>query len=235
MTYGLGTTTAPLTGHGQIAVSNLAGVRVLVSAVPNSAGARNGTPIDYFGLGHLTPGDPNGWDANLVVQHTTQLFYPLRDGITVLGYSFMPGVTAQLQMLTGELLLTNERNAPWDRSPVQVGASYLNDQAPHSDLIRWTYTVPAGKRLWISHVTGRVQRIEAATSLSWCYTNINVYGATLVLCPLRLNTIGAEVQQTTSQGLILGPGQVLEAKTSCGCVGGRTIYYAAWAGFIFDA
>jgi hypothetical protein len=235
MSYTLGTSTGVLTDSGEIAVADLIGVRVYVTDIPLHVGLRPGNPPDYFGLGHLTPGDANGWDANLVIQHETQLYYPLRDGITTLGYSLPPGVSAILQLLVGELQ-DEHLEVPWDRNPAPVSASWWNDLTTHGLTTANTYTIPAGRKLYLSTAFTSVQRFEASGgAVGWSTSLISMGGSYIAAAVLRSNVLGA-VHRDQMTGPLLGlAGQTVQIASQNGDASGRNVFVARWSGILFDA
>jgi hypothetical protein len=233
--YTLGTTSGGLTGAGQIAASGLIGVKVNVTAVPTGAGSRPGTPADYFGLGHITPGDANGWDANLPISHTSQLFYPLRDGISVVGYSLEPGVTASLQLLLGQLGASSP-TPPWDRGAFPVSLGFSDYAGPHaSATTRWTYTVPSGMRLWIASAGASVFR-SSIDAPDYCMSFVQSPYANLAIASIRGGAIGLFTHDAMQGPTFLAAGEIIRGYTYCTCGSGtRTVFNVHMAGFVFNA
>jgi hypothetical protein len=231
--YTLGSTNTGLTGTGQLAVANLVGVRAIVTAVPARIGSRPGTPQDRFGLGHVTPGDANGWDSNLPLQHVEHLFYPLRDGISVLGYSLVPGVTVTLQLLTGELAAA--RRLPIDRNPVVWSAApAYTAPAGSGETVMYTYTVPAGRTLMVQHAQLIAAMAGAPTSPTYLFTIITVNGTSLLTAYTNYAVFGQPVQSLLGAEMAIPAGNVLQVRAGNYNGGSSAIHFANLWGFLFD-
>ncbi len=101
--YVPGTVHSGLTGDGTIAISDLVGFKVHVTATPPAAGFRGADPAYYFNLGWLTWGAPDGYDQSIRLQHLEQLSTPPRASVfETIGYQLEPGVTIDLTELVRE-------------------------------------------------------------------------------------------------------------------------------------
>jgi len=129
----------------------------------------------------------------------------------------------------------------YDRNPVRLFQYYKGDGvAPHSSTLRWTYTVPAGKKAWVELLVNRVKRSGAATTpdavLSQIY--LTPYGgsiSTLLYVFFNSNTLGAGDTIIVPASMMLGAGDVLSAYTQDASTGGLVDYLVSAKITEFDA
>jgi len=101
--YVAGATHAGLADNGSLTISDLLGVKVEVTTLPDSYGRLSGDPIEYFGLGFLTWGTTDGYRTSTPLEHEFQVIFPPQAGVyTSLGYSLAPGVVVTVTELVRE-------------------------------------------------------------------------------------------------------------------------------------
>lgn len=235
MPYTLGTQHA-LAGSDSAAIAAPIGLKLATSGSNPSSRNQVGSPTRWWGMGHVSIGNSDGWLLHVPIRTLAQLVYPLPDGLTQLGWTLPAGVSVLATELVGTAY-TQMRPNPWDRSPVTV--SWRNAPAvigPTSDTILWTYTVPAGRRLWVSKLSCYVLRNTVASSIVYavCYVTIN--GAQCISAPLASNTLGQQIRDEAGNGnLILNPGDLVVARYQNLDTGGYVWCEAGLVGTLFDA
>jgi hypothetical protein len=97
--YNLGTEHA-LDQSGTVAISSPIGLLIVLGNLPASLGRRGGFPWDYFGMhARLAYGDANGYCPTVVLEHERTLLLDLPSGMTIVGLSLMPPLTATITEL----------------------------------------------------------------------------------------------------------------------------------------
>jgi hypothetical protein len=128
-----------------------------------------------------------------------------------------------------------------DRNPLTKGLIYsANLVAPHADTVRWTYTVPAGKKALIEQAQVAVLRSGAATAVAVVRayvqaTTLDV--GTSILAYAAHHNIAANVQdgQVAGGTIMLAANQVLEGKTDDPSTGGTNTFMVSAKLTEFDA
>lgn len=101
--YVYGTQTTGLTGHGSLTTSDLIGVSVDVTTLPDSYGRAVGTPERLFDVGSVTLGTADGYERSRTISSDGTLFIPPSAGLyTTIGYSLAPGVEVSIRELVRE-------------------------------------------------------------------------------------------------------------------------------------
>jgi hypothetical protein len=133
------------------------------------------------------------------------------------------------------------RPAWYDRNPTHKLLSWgqLN-VAPHGETVRWTYTVPAGKKAFVESVFAYLRRSAAATTVGRAAVVIWITpsgGSAAILIDVEIltNNVGDSDRQGVGQSLILLPGDTIEARTVDISTGGTVNYSAAAKITEFDA
>ena len=83
-----------LAGTAVIAVSAPVGVSILLENIPNYAGWRTSEPRSYFDLGWCAWGNEDGFGPDVPLEHIRNWIFPLPEGVTLLGVTLTPPVTA---------------------------------------------------------------------------------------------------------------------------------------------
>jgi len=220
MTYSLGSSTGPLTGNGTIVVNKPIGLLVKVTTYPASAGRRNGVPIDYFGLGHLTPADANGYYPNLVINHLQNVFYPLPDSITSIGYTLTPGVAVTVQQLVGQIAVPPYYDRQAGVHRLEVGT----ESGGHVLTQRWSYTVPAQFHAMLELAYLHVMRYSATSQPGEALMQIHVGGTTLLDVRIMGGAEGVTKQASMDGPMWLPGGTTLTCRTRDLSTGGSVVF-----------
>lgn len=97
------TTHAALSGAGSLTIGGLIGVKVDLTTIPASYGRSGTSPTEYFDLGWVTFGTPDGFPSSFRVDKELNLLTPrLCGAYTVLDYQLAPGVIATITELVRE-------------------------------------------------------------------------------------------------------------------------------------
>ncbi len=101
--YVPGASHTALSGAGSIAIQGLIGAKVDVTTLPSSYGREGTSPTEYFDLGFLSFGTPDGWPSSYRLVHDPLLMFPRGCGLyTTLDYDIAPGVVVTVTELVRE-------------------------------------------------------------------------------------------------------------------------------------
>lgn len=101
--YVPGAAHATLSGHGQLAVQGLLGVKVLFTTMPAYLGAAGDDPSIVFDAGWVAVGDVSGWLEKVRIRTSPFLWLPRDMSLaTIVGYELNPGVVVTLTELVRE-------------------------------------------------------------------------------------------------------------------------------------
>jgi hypothetical protein len=101
--YIASTVHAGLTGSGSFAIQGLLGVKLALTSIPAGIGNIAGTPQEFFDVGFVTFGSPDGYDHSVRIEHNPQITLPPRcSAFTTFGYSLPPGVVVDVTELIRE-------------------------------------------------------------------------------------------------------------------------------------
>ncbi len=101
--YQNGATHVGVTGSGQIAVSQLLGVKLAPSATPIWTGTEAGNPDELWLDSWITWGNADGWTDRIMLRHSPQISLPPNAQLfTKLGYTFAQGLAVDIQELERE-------------------------------------------------------------------------------------------------------------------------------------
>lgn len=101
--YVPGAVHAALSGAGTLAIQGILGAKVAVTTLPASLGRAGTTPVEYFDMGFLTFGTPDGYPTAYRLERSPQLLLPARcSAYTQLAYDLPPGVVITLTELLRE-------------------------------------------------------------------------------------------------------------------------------------
>lgn len=97
------TTHATLSGAGSFAISGLIGAAVHVTTLPTQIGREGTSPTEYFDMGFITFGTPDGYPSSYRLERESQVMLPTRCGAyTTIAYDLHPGVVATITELVRE-------------------------------------------------------------------------------------------------------------------------------------
>lgn len=101
--YVPGTVHAGLSGAGALSIQGILGAKVAVTTLPATLGRAGTTPVEYFDLGFLTFGTPDGYPTAFRLERDPQLLLPARcSAYTQLAYDLHPGVVVTITELLRE-------------------------------------------------------------------------------------------------------------------------------------
>lgn len=133
------------------------------------------------------------------------------------------------------------RPAWYDRNATnQNQGAIVTAAAPHTNTIRWTYTVPSARKAFVEILTVTMVRNGAAAPLGF-YENFITYtpNAGVAKIPLivwmRTNNVGDRVSQAIGQGMTLYAGDVINASDDDASTGGSVDYHSSIKAAEFDA
>lgn len=235
MPYTLGPTYA-LTGEGTRGIASPVGLRFTLSGNTPAAHVQFGSPTRWYGMGRVAIGNVDGWVQHVRLQFLEQLVYPLPDSMTSLAYTLPSGITLTVRELVGNSYL-NRMADPWDRNPAAL--TWRN--APSvvggtGDTINWTYTVPAGRKLWVSKLAVYCIRQIVCQTVAYSVSYITLNGVQCVSAVLVGNTYGDQTRDEVPGGaLVLKAGDALVARYVNYDTGGYVWCEAGLTGTLFDA
>jgi len=101
--YAPGAVHSGLSGQGSITIQGLIGATVDVTTLPSSYGRAGTSPTEYFDLGFISWGTPDGWPTSYRLSHDPLLMFPRSAGLyTQLDYDLAPGVVVDIGELVRE-------------------------------------------------------------------------------------------------------------------------------------
>jgi hypothetical protein len=102
--YVYGSNHAGLSGADELSVSGLIGVSIDITTLPGRVGRAIGAPDHLFDVGYVTLGTDDGWSSSRRVDADGSLILcpPGAGAMTRVGYSFTPGVVADIRELLRE-------------------------------------------------------------------------------------------------------------------------------------
>lgn len=223
----------PLSGRGVQTIAQPSQIVATVTHIGTNVGLGRANPQNYQNLGLLSWGDANGYRAPQPLVTSPQVF-DLPPGMTRLGYALLGGSTVSVAEVAAPVAVPS---AIWDRNPTPVGASALvGNPSGIADSIAWTYTVPAGRKLWLASARVQHSRLSASTPAGLGTATASIVlstGQTLALAYLgdTQNTVFDELDS----GLVLVATHALTAHYSNNSTGAWVYTTLQFAGTLFDA
>jgi hypothetical protein len=112
--------------------------------------------------------------------------------------------------------------------------------APHASTVRWTYTVPSGKKAYLEWVNAWLRRVTAAAPVGRATSVINYTpsggaAGSIVIARHINNAVDAVDRDGGSVGAFLGAGDVVNASTEDLSTGGTVDYLVVSKRAEFDA
>lgn len=97
------TTHPTLSGAGSFDISGLIGASIQVTTLPTAIGREGTSPTEYFDMGFVTFGTPDGYPTSYRLERDSQVMFPARCGLyTTLAYDLHPGVVITITELVRE-------------------------------------------------------------------------------------------------------------------------------------
>lgn len=121
------------------------------------------------------------------------------------------------------------RPSYYDRNEVPKSFRYIATVAPHTTTVRWTYTVPVGKKAWMDSALAWLGRATAAAPVAlafgWVrYTPSGGSATTMVNTTLATNGVNDNQQSLLSSLGAMVAGDVVEGLTVDTSTGGTVTY-----------
>lgn len=128
------------------------------------------------------------------------------------------------------------RAAWYDRNPTTVTLIYsTRNVAPHASTSRGSYTVPQGKKAFVSNIYIELLRSAAATTVGVAYALVQTLYTGLLVVSHEKNAVGdREWADRAADGLV-GAGNSLEIRTADASTGGTIDYVVIVEVTAFDA
>lgn len=223
-----------LSGSGVVAISSPIGLKIALASIPSTESADFTRPPQFYDLGQLSVGNLDGWLDPVSLRRTAQLVYPLADGFTQLGYDLVGTTTATVDELVG--VVTPSTLAPWDRNATPIAFTPLVVVLPGGTaaLSQWTYTVPAGKKLYVQHLEVRLDRSAVASVNGTVSGNVRVDNVAVLLANSTSNIVGILDRWQLDGPLVLAAGQTLLWRTANSDTGGSASASIGIVAFTFD-
>jgi hypothetical protein len=202
--------------------------------VPAYVSATFTHPRELYELGQLVLGNADGYLPAMRLHHEAQLFYPVADGMTVLGYDLVSGMTATVTELVGG----NALKQPIDRGATALlSSTQFNGTGPTLSANLYTYTVPTGKWLLLEYAKIRMRRTVVATTqgANSPLLALAISGGTQAVINLPGNLFGDERESIIASPIYLPAGTVVSSDYTNGDTGGTVNYRVSIAGLVFDA
>ena len=131
------------------------------------------------------------------------------------------------------------RPAYYDRNATSLFQSYLAQIAPHATTTRYTYTVSAGKKVYLEHVGSRVLRTSAAAPVGQFGIEQQVTdGTKQILLSERYsldNTVNLVQDDIRVLGCTIYAGETVSGVTLDSSTGGLVQYWVSIKGTLYDA
>ncbi|HZM54126.1 MAG TPA: hypothetical protein VFC03_03780 [Acidimicrobiales bacterium] len=212
------------------------GLSVHLANIPNYVPRDVGSPVERHGLGRLNLGNSLGYSQHIPLVTSPQLIYPLQPEYTLCSVNMVQGATVTVDEIASSSSWPMKA-MPWDRNPTawqQQGVQTFAGSV--ADTLGWSYTVPAGRKLMLTHLECRTLRSALATTLNTTYSYANINGSMVLNAIEQVNTLGTVVvdaMQSSPQYIL--PGGLITWRYLSLDVGGTHNVYGFAAGFIFDA
>lgn len=133
------------------------------------------------------------------------------------------------------------RPMPWDRNPQAIRQSAaIPNLAPHAATIRWSYTVPTGRKAILNHIFLMLMRASAPTTNGRVQGLIRITpsgGSALTVLSLHLfpGNVGEVSVASSAPQTLLSAGDTVDYLTADGSTGGGVDYVGAALLTEFDA
>jgi hypothetical protein len=226
-----------LSGNGIQALSaGTTSLDLYMLTLPPNRTFGNAYPNNYYHMGLLRLGSYNNWLPAFPVDALNQHIEVPAD-VNQVSWAMVPNSAMRLTENITSLSIPNWQKQPWDRNPtvwVQEGeAAYAGGQALTQ---QWSYSVPAGRNLYIATMQCVVQRQIAATSPGGCNAYIAI-GGTRVIQAYDWGGAQGLIDNAIGLGaaMICPAGTAIIAAISNPDQGGSCVLSTRASGFTFDA
>lgn len=134
------------------------------------------------------------------------------------------------------MALPNTSLSPWDRNLAAWSrTAFPTINGVQSETVAWTYTVPAGKKLWLSSAKTSIRRVTASAAGGNVYASIRRGGLYIINVNYDASTIGYLADRLSGDALWLSAGEVLDAVSASSVSSGQVAIDLVASGQLFDA
>ena len=124
----------------------------------------------------------------------------------------------------------------YDRNPQPVDEVYIFDGvAPHAATVRFTYTVPTGKKFFLENAFAQVNRYTAAGTAGVAKGLVQARGAEVIQAKIQTNNVGDKDSMNVGRSVIALADEVVRGLTADGSTDGTVDYAIGFHGIEFDA
>ena len=124
----------------------------------------------------------------------------------------------------------------YDRNPQGVEQAYTAaGVAPHGFTVRFTYTVPTGKKFFLENAVGITVRKTAATTPGMAFCGVSARNYGVVEGQVRTNNVGDLNSMNVGRTVIMVAGDQLKGDSQDASEGGTMDYEVYAHGIEFDA
>lgn len=130
----------------------------------------------------------------------------------------------------------NNTLQPWDRNLVAWSrTAFPTITGAQTEAVAWTYTVPAGKKLWLASAKVAIRRNGAASTGGTVYASIRRGGQYIITVNYDVSTTGYLADRLSGDALWLSAGEVLDAVSASTVTTGQVALDLVASGQLFDA
>jgi hypothetical protein len=217
-------------------IANPVGLSVHLAGIPNYVPRDIGTPAEYHRLARLNLGNSLGYKPHLQLVTTPQLIYPLEPEYTLLSVNMTSGVTVTIDEIASSTTLI-PKAAPYDRSATvwsQAGIQFPTE--PFGATTLWTYTVPAGRMLWIAAAHLSIVRTVVATTNASAHMHIQRGGVDVFNIYDYSNVALSRADKSLDpDGMVLLAGETIACTYQSGSTAGQHLFMGNATGYSFAA
>jgi hypothetical protein len=209
------------------------GLVVTSSSIPNYVPRGTGTPVEWHSLGRINLGNSLGYFERIRIQLSPQVIYPIPDECTLLSTNQAAGVSYGIDEIVSSASLPT-RLMPWDRGPTTFSQASNSVISTAQTTTAWTFTVPAGRMLWLAAAEVSIARYAVATTAVGCSVSLTRGGQNVLLVREDSNVLPFRVLDTLSPaGMVLFAGEVLAGSFFVGDTGGGHTISINASGYTF--
>jgi hypothetical protein len=215
-------------------IANPVGLSVHMTGIPNYVPRDVGSPSEFHRLARLNLGNSLGYKQHLALVTTPQLIYPIEPEYTLLSVNMIAGVTVTIDEIASSTTLI-PKAAPYDRAATtwsQTGIQFPTE--PSGTVTLWTYTVPAGRLLWIAAADLSILRTVVATANASAHMHLQRGGVdVLSLYDYTNVALSRSDKSLGPDGLVLLASETLTCTYASGSTGGQHLFIGNATGYSF--
>jgi hypothetical protein len=210
---------------------------LVVEAFPTSPGTATVQVMDAPGPGSLTNTTDSNGSRSSITAYTKFMVKGVLERVAI-----KLTVQSGAWSVWGTFVEQPSDRAPdYDRNPVARANSYSTaGVGPHSGAVRWSYTVPSGKKTRVANLVVKLIRDGASGTpgMAAAFINYTPNGGAAVSVLIGYQNSGAVNAldgQAVGSSMVLLPGDAISGQTSDASTGGSFTYLLTWTGTEFDA